>query len=284
VGSTMSGWYGAADTLYTGVGGYSRFGAQDGDQTTGGVIDFGPNDGNGITGTNRALGLLSTGTTGSTTYALKLINTSATALNYVNIGFIGELWHNGTTARTISFGYVLDSTADSFTLTAESISNAVLVPDLDITFPTATTVTTVDGTQPQNQVDLSTNNLALATPWTPGGALWLIWSINYYGSGSGNGYAVDNLSFSSSVNPVAPVTSPTLGGVAYSAAQGLSFTFTNTPGTAAQFTTWSTTNLALPFSQWVKLGHPTEVTPGNYEVVDPSSTTNKQTFYKVTSP
>ena len=284
LGSTLSGWYGAADTLYTGVGGYTRFGAQDGDQTTGGVIDFGPNDGNGITGTNRALGLLSTGTTGSTTYALKLINTSATALNYVNIGFIGELWHNGTTARTESFGYVLDSTADSFTLTAESISNAVLVPDLDITFPTAAVVTTVDGTQPANQVALGTNNLALATPWTPGGALWLIWSINYYGSGSGNGYAIDNLSFSSSVNPVATVTSPTLGGVTYNTSTGLTFTFTNTPGSSSQFTTWSTTNLALPLSQWVNIGHPTEVTPGNYEVVDPSSTSNKQTFYKVTSP
>ena len=59
---------------------------------------------------------------------------------------------------------------------------------------------------------------------------------------------------------------------------------TNTAGAAAQFTTWSTTNLALPHSQWVNLGHPAEVTPGNYQVGDPSATTNKQTFYKVTSP
>ncbi len=43
--NTMPGWYGAADTTFPGVDGITRFGAQDGDQTTGGVIDFGPNDG-----------------------------------------------------------------------------------------------------------------------------------------------------------------------------------------------------------------------------------------------
>jgi len=76
--STMPGWYGAADTLFPGVDGITRFGAQAGDQTTGGVISFGPNDPNtGVTGTNRALGLLSTSTTGSTTFALKLINTNS---------------------------------------------------------------------------------------------------------------------------------------------------------------------------------------------------------------
>lgn len=281
----LSGWYGAADTLYTGVGGYTRFGAQDGDQSTGGVIDFGLNDSGSLLGTNRALGLLSTSTTGSTTYALKLVNTSGTTLNYVNLAYLGELWRNGTTARTLTFGYSVDNTATNFVLSAQSIStNATLVPSLAFSFPTAAAVTVVDGSQPQNQVKLSSSNLQLATPWTPGGSLWLIWSVDFYGAGSGNGYAIDNLSFSASVNPLAPVSSPTLGGVTYNTSTGLSFTFTNTAGAASQFTTWSTTNLTLPFSQWVNLGHPSEVTPGNYQVVDPSSKTNKQTFYKVTSP
>jgi hypothetical protein len=43
--------------------------------------------------------------------------------------------------------------------------------------------------------------MALSTPWSPGTALWLIWSINYYGQGTGQGYAIDNLSFSA---PKAP--------------------------------------------------------------------------------
>jgi hypothetical protein len=201
--NTMPGWYGAADTLYVGVDGITRFGAQDGDQTTGGVIDFGPNDNGGITGTNRALGLLSTGTTGSTTFALKLVNESSGPLTTISLGFIGELWHNGTGSRVMSFGYTLDPTATNFLLTSESITNAVLASNLFFSFPTASVVTAVDGTQPANQIDLATNNMALASSWAPGGALWLIWSINYYGSGGGNGYAIDNFTFSTlSLAPV----------------------------------------------------------------------------------
>ena len=48
--NTMPGWYGAADTMFPGVDGITRFGAQDGDKTTGGVIDFGPNDSETVTG------------------------------------------------------------------------------------------------------------------------------------------------------------------------------------------------------------------------------------------
>jgi len=45
----MNGWYGVADTnLADSVDGISRFGAQNGDQSTGGVIDFGLNDVNGV--------------------------------------------------------------------------------------------------------------------------------------------------------------------------------------------------------------------------------------------
>ncbi|HEX3717974.1 MAG TPA: immunoglobulin domain-containing protein [Verrucomicrobiae bacterium] len=203
--NTMSGWYGAADTLYVGVGGITRFGAQDGDQTTGGVIDFGPNDSGALAGTNRALGLLSTSTTGSTTFALKLINETSNSITNVAISFTGELWHNGTGARVMSFGYSEDATATNFLLTAESITNSVLVSNLAFSFPTAPLVTMVDGTQPSNQIALATNNMGLAAPWTPGGAIWLIWSINYYGAGSGNGYAIDNLVFSNASPPVPPV-------------------------------------------------------------------------------
>src|ERR1019366_805783 len=156
--STMKGWYGAADTLYAGVDGITRFGAQNGDQSTGGVIDFGLNDVNGgLVGTNRALGLQTTSTTGSTAFALKLVNNSASTLNYINLSFLGELWRNNSGARTISFGYTLDNTASSFVLTSQSISNSTLVPALTISFPTAIVTTIVDGTQPANQVNLATN-------------------------------------------------------------------------------------------------------------------------------
>ncbi|MDB6021665.1 MAG: hypothetical protein JWQ04_1522, partial [Pedosphaera sp.] len=280
--NTMPGWYGAADTLFTGVDGITRFGAQNGDQTTGGVIDFGPNDGVGITGTNRALGLLSTATTGATSFAVKLVNKSATTLNYLTLSFVGELWHNGTGHRVMSFGYTNDPTATNFVLTSESISNSTLVPALAFSFPTNQVVVAVDGTTPAYQTNVSMSNLALSSPWQPGGALWLIWGLDFYGSGGGNGYAIDNLSVFASATPVTQATAPVLGSVAYSGS-GLSFSFVNTSG--ARFSVYGATNLVSP--NWVYLGVPTE-TPqaGNslYRFTDGQTAVNKQRFYKVTSP
>ncbi len=135
----LSGWYGCADTnLADGVDGVTRFGAQDGDQSTGGVIDFGDNDiEGGIVGTNRSLGLISTGTTGSAAFGVKLINNSTNTLNYINLSFIGELWRNNTGVRTMSLSYAVDPTATNFALlsqpdttnlTAQDLPNAITVP------------------------------------------------------------------------------------------------------------------------------------------------------------
>ena len=298
-GSTnMNGWYGAADTNRADAGspdGITRFGAQAGDQSTGGVIDFGPLDSNGgIVGTNRALGLLSTSTTGSSAFGLKLVNNSTNTLNYINLSFLGELWRNNKAARTMSFSYAIDPTANGFVLLSEPtatnttpqlIPNTFSVPSLAFSFPTNDgSILAVDGTQPANQVNMVTNNMALSTPWPPGAALWLIWSINYYGQGTGQGYAIDNLSVSASV---APITAPTLGGVTYSggaSGAGLKLTFADSPGASGQFTVWGTTNLTLPFSKWQNLGHPAEVTSGNYQFTDVQATNKPARFYKVTSP
>lgn len=281
--TNMVGWYGAADTLYPGVNGITRFGAQDGDQSTGGVIDFGPNDNGGVNGTNRALGLLSTGTVGSTTFALKLINENSVAMNYVSLSFIGELWRNGTSSRTMSFGYALDNTASTFELTSESISNSTLVPDLNFSFPTVLSVVPVNGLDPAYQVDLSTNNMQLSSPWPAGGALWLIWSIEYYGAGSGNGYAIDNFHFRAGANPLVQAVGPLqIGTLAYSSGTGLSLSFTNVPG--ASFTVLSTTNLNAPII-WKPLGAPTEVPAGaysTYQFTDPQTVGAR--WYIVTSP
>jgi hypothetical protein len=290
--NTMPGWYGAADLLFPGVDGITRFGAQDGDQTTGGVIDFGENDGEtGPTskGTNRALGLLSTGTTGSTTFALKLINSSTNTNNYISLNFIGELWHNGTGQRTMSFGYTVDNTANSFSLSAQSISNSTYDPNLAFSFPTALQVTTVDGTLPANQLGLGDTNVTLSTPWLPGGALWLIWSIDFYGSGGGNGYAIDNLNFYASPKPVAqPVAPLAVDSVSYTVpgsgpGSGLTLTFTNVPGVFS--TVEFATNLTPPIN-WQPIGQPTEVPNGGYSTYQftDSSATNKTRFYKIVSP
>lgn len=281
--NTMRGWYGAADTLFPGVDGITRFGAQDGDQTTGGVIDFGPNDGPGITGTNRALGLLSTSTTGATSFALKLVNTSPTTLNYLSLGFIGELWHNGTGHRDMTFGYTIDPTATNFTLTSESVSNSTLVPNLAFNFPTNIVVVAVDGTTPQYQTNLSAKNIPLSSPWAPGGALWLIWGIDFYGSGGGNGYAIDNLSMFATATPAAQAMAPVLGNVTIAAGNNLGFSFTNV--SSAHFSVYGTTNLVAP--NWVYLGSPSETPQGGFSIyhfTDTQTSGNRQRFYKITSP
>ena len=70
--SSLAGWYGLADPTAS-VG--TRFGATDGDQTTGGQISFGlPNS------SNRALGLLATSTTGYTAFGAKFINGTSQTL------------------------------------------------------------------------------------------------------------------------------------------------------------------------------------------------------------
>jgi hypothetical protein len=302
--TNLNGWYGAADTnLLDGVDGITRFGAQNGDQSTGGVIDFGLNDVNGgIAGTNRALGLLSTSSTGSTSFGLKLINTSTNTLNYISLSFLGELWRNNTAPRTMSLSYALDPTANTFVLISQpeatnsvptdppntkpqDIPGTTSLPALAFSFPTnATGVLVVDGTQPTNQVAIATNNLALSSGWTPGGALWLIWSINFYGQGTGQGYAIDNLKFSAAA---APITPPDLQVLSYgggAGGTGLKLGFSNSPGVAPQFTVWGTTNITLPFAQWQNLGHPAEVSSGNYQFTDLQATNKPARFYQVTSP
>jgi hypothetical protein len=283
--NTMSGWYGAADTLYVGVQGITRFAAQDGDQTTGGIIDFGPNDGEdgaGTLGTNRALGLLSTSTTGSTTYALKLINTSGTALNYMDLSFIGEIWHQGTGSRVMSVGYTLDPTATNFTLTAESISNSTYIPALAFSFPTAVSVSAVEGTLPQYQTNCAAINVPLSTAWAPGTALWLIWSINYYGAGSGNGYAIDNMAFKATVGLYVPPTSPLIvTNLAYVPGAGVSFSFTNAPG--ASFAVYYSSSAKAPLSTWLPLGSPVEGPAGTFKFTDATATSSGSRFYQVRS-
>jgi hypothetical protein len=78
-----------------------------------------------------------------------------------------------------------------------------------------------------------------------------------------------------------------LGHISYAftgANKGLTFSFTSGASASGSFSVWSSTNVALPFNQWVDLGHPTESPAGTYNFTDPSAATNPATFYRVTSP
>src|SRR5208282_4751043 len=99
----LAGWFGLADPTAS-VG--TRFGATDGDQTTGGQISFGlPSS------SNRALGLLATSSTGYTVFGVKFINGTSQTLNFINVQCTGEVWRQSNLAKTLDFYYFIDPSA-----------------------------------------------------------------------------------------------------------------------------------------------------------------------------
>ena len=177
----LSGWFGWAAIE-------AKFGATDGDQTTGGMISF------GLAGSaNRALGLLATSSTGPTALAARFINGTGANLDHISLQFTGELWRQSDKPKTLEFFYVVDPTG---TNTLSTNATAVL-PGLNVVFPTDPTASgglAVDGTSPLNQTNLSVLNQGI-TNWPPGAALWLVWEMAD-SSGKAQGLAIDNLSFS----------------------------------------------------------------------------------------
>jgi hypothetical protein len=277
--NTMAGWYGECDVVQPG----GQLGASNGTNTTGGIYSFGNLD---ASATNRALGLIATSSSLGTHFGLKLINLTTNNLNYINLNFVGEYWKQGSKPKTMAFDYLIDSAGTNSTFSAAEIASAQAntVSNLSFSFPTAGIVGPTNGLLAANQTNLSVVNLSLITAWQPGQALWLIWSIND-ATGSGQGYGIDNLSFSATSVATVMVTQPTLGGVVYTSGgvnAGFQFTFTNAPGASSQFTVWGTTNL-VPAS-WQNLGHPTEASSGQYQFTDSQATNRPQQFYKVTSP
>ena len=59
------------------------------------------------------------------------------------------------------------------------------------------------------------------------------------------------------------------------------FAFTNAPN--VDFTALTSTNLALPLTNWAALGNVTEISSGQYQFTD-TTATNRAQFYRVVSP
>lgn len=197
----LAGWYGLADS---GSGMGPKFGATDGDQTTGGQISFGP-----ANSTNRALGLLATSSTGFTAFGAKFVNRTAQTLNYVNVQITGELWRQSDRPKLLQCYYRIDATGTN----AFSTNLTALLPALNVSFPTDGTATggvAVDGTSAPYQTNLAIANQSI-TAWPPGAALWLVWEMADP-TARAQGLGIDNLSFSASATASAN-TAPTLGAI-----------------------------------------------------------------------
>jgi hypothetical protein len=116
-----------------------------------------------------------------------------------------------------------------------------------------------------------TNSLASAAVWNfpPGFALATVFV---------NGIQ----STSCVVNVSVPVPVSTTLNPPTNLANGFSFGFTNSVG--ALFGVLATTNLTLPLTNWTALGGVTELSPGQFQFIDPQATNGGQRFYKIYSP
>ena len=189
--SALTGWYGLGALS-------AKFGATDGDQTTGGDLSFGL-----ANSSNRALGLLATSSTGPTAFGAKFINQSGSVLNYINVQVTGELWRQSNLPKQLQACYWIDPTATN----TFSTNCTALLPALNVGFATnagAVGGLPVDGTAATNQTSLALLNQPISS-WPPGAALWLVWQMPD-ATGKAQGLGIDNFSFAASATPaVVPI-------------------------------------------------------------------------------
>jgi hypothetical protein len=187
--SPLSGWYGLGSLS-------TKFGATDGDQTTGGQIDF------GLPGSsNRALGLLATSSTGGTAFGAKFVNQSGQTLNAISVQVTGELWRQSDLPKTLDCYYFIDPTATAPFSSSETAALPALTVVLPVN-PAAVGGLEVDGASSANQTNLTLINQSIAN-WPPGAALWLVWQMAD-ATGKAQGLAIDNLSFSATAQGTVP--------------------------------------------------------------------------------
>jgi hypothetical protein len=183
----LSGWYGLGLTG-------SKFGATDGDETTGGVLSFGL-PGN----SNRALGLLATSSTAGTAFGARFINLTGRTLRYLTVQATGELWRQSNLPKTLQAYYFIDPSGQApFSTTLTGV-----LPGLDVSFPLDTAATggvAADGTATANQRPVRLDNQVILD-WPAGAVLWLAWEMADQ-TGKAQGLAIDNLLFSASDQPI----------------------------------------------------------------------------------
>ncbi|MGA2245783.1 MAG: lamin tail domain-containing protein [Verrucomicrobiota bacterium] len=259
---SMAGWYGLADPLASaGV----RFGATDGDQTTGGQISFGP-----PSSSNRALGLLATSTTGYTAFGVRLINGTPQTLNFINLQFTGEVWRQSDVPKTLTFSYLIDSTGTAGFTT----NTTAFLPALNVAIPTVSADVggaAVDGTAAANQSSLAVTN-QLIVAWPPGAALWLRWEMDD-ATGKAQGLGIDNMSFSASTFPTG-FSAPSVAATP-SSGTNLTLSCASVSGLSYQVEA----NSSLNTTNWVPLGSPIAGTgqPLDFTL----GLTNAQSYFRI---
>jgi hypothetical protein len=264
--ATLSGWYGLADPTAS-VG--TRFGATDGDQTTGGQISFGlPNS------SNRALGLLATSTTGYTAIGAKFINNTGTTMHFINLQVTGEIWRQSNLPKTLECYYLIDPTA----IVPMSTAVTAYLPAFNVSFPTVAGDVggvAVDGTAPADQINLAATNQPILS-WPSGAAFWLVWELAS-STGKSQGLALDNFSFAATALG-APTNAPSIT-IQAPAANQFSLSW---PASSLGYQLYSATNLAPP-AAWSLVTNTTAQSNGTLYLTIPTTNTTAQ-FFRLMGP
>ncbi len=180
----LGGW---SFAKYEGTGTVALFRVDAGSSTSGSVYSYGTG-----TATDRALGLLASGTT-IARFGSALVNNTGQTITQFTLSYTGEEWRRGSAAANkLTFEYATDATdINTGTFTA--------APALDFTAPNTTgTSVAVDGNAAANRTAVSATVTGLN--WAPGQTLTLRWT-DVNDSGNDDGLAVDDLSFTTPIDP-----------------------------------------------------------------------------------
>jgi autotransporter-associated beta strand protein len=240
---------------------------------------------NGATAINTGTGTITVTNIGATALAVndkftlfsKAVTGGATMV--ITGGGPGVTWANNlatdgsisvagiATAPTATTVAALPITASAATLNASVNPNGAAAACWFICTNAAFTNTTAKINLPSGTTAVSTN--ATLTGLLPGTTYYFqVVATNSVGTNTGN-----ELSFTTLSVTAPKLTAPVLSGGTFTS------TFTNTVG--ALFKVYTSTNVALPFSQWTLLGQATEVSPGNFQFSD-AHATNTTEFYRLT--
>ena len=158
-------------------------GADDGSGMAGGFKNYGPS-----LQLDRALGMLPDDSTGFTRLGLRLVNSTGTPIQSIQVTFTAEQWHNGGSqlAQTLEFAYRKDTSVNDMTTGVYTI-----VPALSFNAPVITPgAGPVDGNASGNRATLTAT---FAVTVQPGEEIMLRWEM-VNEPGDDHGLAIDNLS------------------------------------------------------------------------------------------
>ena len=239
----LSGW---SFAKYAGTGANAIFLVSTGTNNAGGVYSFGA-----AAAPERALGSLGSGGVASR-FGVALVNNTGGTVTQFTLSYTGEQWRRGSAAANkLTFAYALGATdINTGTFTA--------VPALDFTAPNTTgSGVAIDGNAAGNRTAISA--LVTGVAWEPGQTLVLRWS-DVDDSGSDDGIAIDDLTFSTTASllPAVAATTPADGAVNVLGSADLAVKF-NTPVTVTG--TWFTISGSVSGTHTATvLGGPTDYT------------------------